>query len=120
MKTITPEVERLVGRLRKLIAAVMPEAEEKTYGGAKVTTILYSIGGPAKVVCGIGPGKKDDCLLYLHRISEDDSPVLTLGGKGKHCLHYRVTAGGVPGMDEQSEDAAMRDLLRIARGRLTS
>jgi hypothetical protein len=117
---MTAEVHKLVVRLKKLIAEVMPEADENTYGGAKVTTILYSVGGPSKVICGIGPGKKDDCLLYLHRISEDDSPVLPLGGKGKHCMHYRVMASGAKGMDEQAEDAAMRDLLRIARNRLTS
>jgi hypothetical protein len=72
-----------------MIREALPNAEENIYGGLMVANALYSIGGPAKVICGIQPDKIQ-CRLFLHNVADVKLPGIKIEGAGKHARHVKV------------------------------
>lgn len=83
-----PEVQRIAERLRDVVVDALPEAREGIYGGTKVAMALYSLEHDDDVVCGIQPAA-GRCLLYIHRVGQDDSPDLRLEGRGTSNRHVK-------------------------------
>lgn len=84
-------MREIARQLRQLIFDLIPGVSENVYGGSKVQVVLYSLGGPTKTLCGIQPAS-DECLLYLHHVTPDDSQTLLIEGEGKHSQHVRIDA----------------------------
>lgn len=83
IKDQTKDIQSLALEVRKLVLKTDKRLEENIYG-AKVKTILYSIGDTNNVLCGIGFGK-DHVKLYMHHTDNADIAGLKLQGKGKHA-----------------------------------
>jgi len=108
---VSPEASALASQLRSTIQAALPEADENVSGGAKVQVVLYSIGGPNRVICGLqhsGP----KCFLYLHRIQAEDVPEYPLQGKGKHAKRLNFTHDNPP------DGQVITRLLKLSAARL--
>lgn len=91
IESVDATVADIARALRKIIQSAVKGVEENAMGGAKVQLVLYSHGGPGRVICGIGPsGAK--CLFYLHRIEQSDIPEYKLTGKGKHAKQIAFAA----------------------------
>lgn len=105
-----PEIRRIAERLREIVRDVLPDAHEGIYGGAKVRMALYSLEDENDVVCAIQPAA-DRCMLYVHRVTADDSPDLKLEGKGKSNRHVKFR-----GADEV-EPEPIRALLELSVAR---
>lgn len=103
-------IRRIAAHLRRLIFETSPEVVEGIYGGAKVGIALYSIGASTSVLYGIQP-RGDGCLLYVHNVTEKDSSVLRLQGKGGHNRHVKF------GPKDRVPDMAVRSLFQLARER---
>ena len=80
------------------------------YGGKVVQNVLYSIDDPNNVICGIQPGK-DKVIFYIHNITEADSDVLKLEGKGKANRHVKLIE-----LDGDTE-TELRRLIQLAKSR---
>lgn len=106
----TPEIRRIAERLREVVRTALPDAREGIYGGAKMGMALYSLEHENDVVCGIQPAA-DCCLLYVHRVSADDSRELQLEGKGKSNRHVKLRS-----VDEV-DPAPIRALLDLSVAR---
>jgi len=83
------EIRTIALGLRRMIRETLPEPEENIYGGLMVANALYSIGGPAKVICGIQPDKIQ-CRLFLHNVADVKFPGIKIEGTGKHARHVKV------------------------------
>lgn len=83
------EIRTIALGLRRMIREALPESEEKIYGGLMVAQVLYGIGGPAKVICGIQPDKIQ-CRLFLHNVADVKLPGIKIEGTGKHARHVKV------------------------------
>lgn len=83
------EIRAVALGLRRMIRETLPNAEENIYGGLMVAQALYSIGGPAKVVCGIQPDKIQ-CRLFLHNVADVKLHGIKIEGTGKHARHVKV------------------------------
>jgi len=100
-------VRAIAKRLRRVVYATLPDAQEAIYGGSKVGLALYSLGKGARVLCGIQPGE-GKCLLYVHNVTEKDSSELRLEGKGRSNRHVKLVSL------EGGQEKAIRALLRLA------
>ncbi len=83
------EIRSVALGLRRMIRESLPESEENINGGLIVAIALNSIGGPAKVVCGIQPDK-NQCRLFLHNVADVKLPGVKIEGTGKHARHVKV------------------------------
>jgi hypothetical protein len=112
LANFAPAVQQAADQLRQIVFAHLNGAEEGIYGGSKVRIALYSLGGSARVVCGIQPSGSR-CLLYLHRIQPQDAPQLDFQGQGKHALHLEFASG------ESIPQAELARLLQLSASRLS-
>ena len=78
------EIAAAAQRLREIILDTGLALDQNVSGGSKVRLVLYSSGGPDRVVCGLQPAA-GRCMLYVHRIEAADVPEYKLAGKGKHA-----------------------------------
>lgn len=106
----TSDVQRLAERLRDVVRSALPDARENIHGGAKVGMALYSLENENDVVCAIQPAA-DRCMLYIHRVSADDSPDLRLEGKGKSNRHIKFRSA------DEIDPAPIRALLELSVAR---
>jgi hypothetical protein len=98
-----PEVRRIARRLRQLVRAELPGAEESVYLGWRVA--MYRDG---REVCGIGPLKGGYCNLYFMRGAELADFADLLEGAGKGMRHVKVRSlAGLP-------DEPIKELIRAA------
>lgn len=110
-KTADDKVAAIAHALRKAVNSAVRGLDENVIGGAKVQLVLYSHGGPNRVVCGIQPsGAK--CLFYLHHIAPDDVPEYELTGKGKHAKQIAFTS------EDQADAKVIKRVVQLAHSRL--
>ena len=103
-------VQAVAKQLRELVREELSEVDVRVYGGEIVQAVVYLILGTDNMLCGIQPGK-DDVLFYIHNVTESDSDVLKLEGKGKSSRHVRLTI-----LDGDTE-TELRRLLQLAKSR---
>ncbi|KAA3643104.1 MAG: DUF1801 domain-containing protein [Chloroflexi bacterium] len=103
-------VQTVAKQMRQLVREELANADEGIYGGKAVQNVLYSIGGPNNVICGIQPGK-DKVIFYIHNITEADSDAIKLEGKGKTNRHVKLTE-----LDGDTEKE-LRRLLQLSKTR---
>lgn len=85
----SPRAKAIGVKLKAIIEEQLEGIEGNMVGGAKVKLVLYSRNGNNNVLCGIKEGIKDSCLLYVHHVNQEDSPVIKFSGKGKHARTIR-------------------------------
>ena len=86
IKNNTPEAQKLVYELRKLIKKLVPGSKEKIYKGWGV--IDYHLGGSRDFI-SIGPQKKYVNLYFMRGIELPD-PAGILEGSGKNMRHVKI------------------------------
>jgi hypothetical protein len=99
VKPFSHEVREVAEWLRSLLLAEFPELDENIYGGSKVATALYSIGGTDRVALGIQPGGRF-VKLFVHDPEHLPSTSFKLEGKGKHMRHIKLSSVPVSGREE--------------------
>ena len=86
IKNNSPESQRLVYELRKLILKMVPGSKEKIYKGWGI--IDYQLGGSRDFI-SIGPQKKYVNLYFMRGIDLPD-PGNLLEGSGKNMRHVKI------------------------------
>jgi hypothetical protein len=86
IKNNTPEAQKLVYELRKLIRSLAPGTKEKIYKGWGV--IDYQMGGRRDFI-SIGPQKKYVNLYFMRGVELAD-PAKLLEGSGKNMRHIKI------------------------------
>lgn len=91
IENVSDDLQEVAQSIRQIILKTDKRIEENIYG-AKVKTVLYSIGGPNNVLYGIGTGK-DHIKLYLHHTDKPEVSTdgLKLEGKGKHARTVKIS-----------------------------
>ncbi|WP_248517225.1 DUF1801 domain-containing protein [Salinarchaeum laminariae] len=89
LEPLPADVRDVATRLRELIQATIPDADESVSGGAKMGIALYSIGGANNVVCGIQP-TEDTCRLFFHGWKQLEDGGYRLDGSGKNARHIKI------------------------------
>lgn len=101
------DVRDVATRLRAIIQATLPEADEAVSGGAEMGMALYSIDEPNNVVCGIQP-TESTCKLFFHGWEHLKKAGYRLQGSGRHARHIKIRS------TEELEPDAAADMIEIA------
>ncbi len=91
LEPLPTDVREVATRLRDIINATIPDADEAVSGGTKMGMALYSIDGPNNVICGIQP-TDDMCKLFFHGWEHLRKSGYQLEGYGKHARHIKIRA----------------------------
>ncbi len=106
-------IRQIAAQLRQQILDLLPEAHEHVSGGHRIANVLYSLGHPNNVVCGLQPAA-DHCKLFLHHVHPGDVPGVRLEGSGKYVRHVKVRtlaeaqAPTIPALLERARQGARR------------
>ena len=104
-------VVKTANALRKLIKSIDPEIEENIYG-AKIKTVLYSIGSANNVLYGLQLSD-NYCILFLHKTDKIDIGDFKLEGKGKQAKHIKFES--LTAEDSKELERIFNDILKLSK-----
>lgn len=107
LQPLPADVREVATRLRAIVQASVPDADEAVSGGAKMGMALYSIDGANNVICGIQPTEKM-CRLFFHGWKQLEESGYRLEGSGRNARHIKLRSS------EELDPDAVADMIRIA------
>ncbi|HMO16283.1 MAG TPA: DUF1801 domain-containing protein [Pirellulaceae bacterium] len=111
MRPLPKDVREIATRLRAIVKATIPDADEAVSGGTKIGMALYSINGANNVICGIQP-TENMCKLFFHGWEQLKKSGYRLEGSGKHARHIKIHS------TQELESEKVADMIEIAHGAL--
>ena len=108
LEPLTEDIREVATRLRSIIKATLPDADETVSGGTRIGMALYSINGPNNVICGIQP-TDNTCKLFFHGWRKLKTSGYRLEGSGKNARHIKIHS------IQELEAEKVAEMLKIAR-----
>lgn len=109
LEPLPADVRDVATRLRAIVEAAIPDADEAVSGGAKIGMALYSVDGANDVVCGIQP-TEDTCKLFFHGWEQLEDAGYRLEGSGKHARHVKIRS------IQELDPEAVEGMIEVAYG----
>lgn len=107
LQPLPADVREVATRLRAMVQAAVPDADEAVSGGARMGMALYSIDGPNNVICGIQP-TANMCRLFFHGWKQLEEFGYRLEGSGKNARHIKIRSS------EELDPDTVADMIGIA------